>query len=164
MSAELMKSKFIRRPSVVCVAIISGPNARISFKFSCCFPWVICSDVFWIVESFSLTWDLMRAKISKRYSSYKSQPNVFWIFVLMFLTKLRLGFLKFWQLKFYPFFFVFVNIGPNGSENFKTLHLQQIAAKSFQTCPEFCSQWSSHKNLSFQFLTNFCSTISNWPL
>ncbi len=26
--------------------------------------------------SFSLTWDLMGAKISKRYSSYKSQPNV----------------------------------------------------------------------------------------
>ena len=35
-SAELMKSKFIRRPSVrpsvVCVAIVSEPNARISFK------------------------------------------------------------------------------------------------------------------------------------
>ena len=38
MSEELMKSKFVRRLSSVvrpsvCVAIISEPNARISFKF-----------------------------------------------------------------------------------------------------------------------------------
>ena len=32
MSAELMKSKFVRHPSVVRFAIISEPNARISFK------------------------------------------------------------------------------------------------------------------------------------
>ena len=32
--------------------------------------------------------------------------------------------------------FVFVNMGPNATENFKTL-LIQITAKSFQTCPEF---------------------------
>ncbi len=33
-------------------------------------------------------------------------------------------------------------MGTNGSENFKTL-LLQIAAKRFQTSPEFSSQWSS---------------------
>ncbi len=32
-SAELMKSKFVRRPSVVRDTIISEPNAWISFKF-----------------------------------------------------------------------------------------------------------------------------------
>ncbi len=40
-------------------------------------------------------------------------------------------------------FFIFVNMGPYGSENFKTLLLLQIAAKRFETCPEFSSQWSS---------------------
>ncbi len=38
---------------------------------------------------------------------------------------------------------IFVNMGPYGSENFKTLLLLQIAAKCFETCPEFSSQWSS---------------------
>ncbi len=40
-------------------------------------------------------------------------------------------------------FFVFVIMGPYGSENFKTLLLLQIAAESFQTFPEFSSQWFS---------------------
>ncbi len=34
------------------------------------------------------------------------------------------------------------NMGPKRSENVKTLPLLQIAALSFQTCPEFSSQWS----------------------
>ncbi len=46
-------------------------------------------------------------------------------------------------LNFNDFFFVFVNMGPYGRENFKTLLLLQIAAESFQTLPEFSSQWSS---------------------
>ncbi len=33
----------------------------------------------------------------------------------------------------------FINMGPYGSENFKTLLLLQIAAESFQTFPEFSS-------------------------
>ncbi len=41
------------------------------------------------------------------------------------------------------FFFVFVNMGPYGSENFQTLLLLQIAAENFQTFPECSSQWSS---------------------
>ncbi len=35
--------------------------------------------------------------------------------------------------------FVFINMGPYVSENFKTLLLLQIAAKSCQTFPEFSS-------------------------
>ena len=34
-------------------------------------------------------------------------------------------------------------LGPYGSQNFKTLHFLQIAAKIFQTCPKFSSRWSS---------------------
>ncbi len=36
-------------------------------------------------------------------------------------------------------------MGPYGSENFKTL-LLQIAAETFQTFPEFSSQWSSQND------------------
>ena len=39
--------------------------------------------------------------------------------------------------------FVFVTMGPHGSENFKALLLLQSAAKGFQTSPEFSFQWSS---------------------
>ena len=44
---------------------------------------------------------------------------------------------------FIRIFVVFINMGPYGSENFKPLLLLQIAAESFQTFPEFSSQWSS---------------------
>ncbi len=47
-------------------------------------------------------------------------------------------------------FFVFLNMGPYGSENFKTRLPLQIAAESFQTFPEFSSQWSS-QNLVWDF-------------
>ena len=62
-------------------------------NFGCWFCWAICSGVFAIFEnffffwifyesfSFSLTWDPMEAKISKRYSSYNSQPNAFKLFL-----------------------------------------------------------------------------------
>ncbi len=42
-------------------------------------------------------------------------------------------------LIFLRIFFVFVNMGPYGSENFKRLLLLQIAAESSQTFPEFSS-------------------------
>ncbi len=51
-------------------------------------------------------------------------------------------------------------MGPYGSENFKTLLLLQIAAESFQTLPEFSSQWSS-KNYFWDFL-NFYFAIFNY--
>ncbi len=130
MSAELKKSKFVWLPlSVVCVAIISEPNARISFKF-----WLLLHlghtlGLFWIFEKkkkiggafftniIHLTWDPMGEKKTECYS-YKSQLNFFnfsWMFFPMVLTKLHLG-----------FFFVFVNMRPYAlwSKNFKTLLLQ----------------------------------------
>ncbi len=58
---------------------------------------------------------------------------------------------------------------PNGSENFKTLLLLQIAAKSFETCPEFSSQWSSQSyvwdfwNFENWNFNKFVSFSSTWP-
>ncbi len=91
--------------SRVLLFIISRPSVRLWHRlslnfmhgflsnFSCGFPWAICPDVFFFfifkkkkIEfftifftnfSFSLTCDPMEAKISKRYSFYKSQPTVF---------------------------------------------------------------------------------------
>ncbi len=45
--------------------------------------------IFYEYFLFSLTWDPMGAKMSKRYSSYKSQPNV-----LKFVLNFSLLFLK----------------------------------------------------------------------
>ncbi len=86
MSAELMKSQFVRRLSVLQLSL--NLMHRFLSNFSCGFPWAIRSDVFLIFEkkfflifyeyfSFLLTWDPMGAEISKRYSSYKSQPKLF---------------------------------------------------------------------------------------
>ena len=50
-----------------------------------------------------------------------------------------LGFLTFWKLKFNEFVFVFVNMGPYGSQNFKAVFLLQIAAQRFETTPDFFS-------------------------
>ncbi len=44
-------------------------------------------------------------------------------------------------------FFVFVNMGPYGSKNFKTQLLLQIEDKSLETCPEFSSQRSTQNNV-----------------
>ncbi len=56
---------------------------------------------------------------------------------------------------------------PNRSENFKMLLLLQIAAKSFETCPECFPQWSLQdylvdlSNFEFPIFNNFFSKISN---
>ncbi len=69
------------RPSSVRLSvesIISEVIVWISFKFEL---WPYAQDFFYDCFSFSLTWDPMGAKISKRYSSYKSQPKVFKLFL-----------------------------------------------------------------------------------
>ncbi len=64
-----------------------------------------------------------------------------------------IGFLEFWVFDFSRvfFFFVFVNIGPCRSQNFKTPLLLQITFESFQAFSDFSSQWPSQK-YSFDFL------------
>ena len=84
MSAELMKSKFVRRPSVrpSVASIIFEVIAWMLSNFSCGFPWAICPDVLFIFD-------------------------------------------------FFRNFFVFVNMGPYGSQNIKRLLLPQISFESF---------------------------------
>ncbi len=64
--------------------------------------------LFFYIFSFSLTWDPMGAKISKRYSSYKSQPKVFKI-CLNFPPngpyKIMLGILEIMNFRFVSIFF-----------------------------------------------------------
>ena len=56
MSATLMKSKFVRRPSSVCRSSVLQlslyPMPGFLSNLSCCFPWAICWDVFWNFEIF----------------------------------------------------------------------------------------------------------------
>ncbi len=54
-------------------------------------------EILMIFFLFSLTWDPRGAKISKRYSSYKSQPNISYKHFLYFLPNgpHKRGFLKF---------------------------------------------------------------------
>ncbi len=108
----------------------------------------------------SIRWDPMGAK---RYSSYKSHPEVIKLF-LKFLPngphKTAFGSFEILKIEILMIlFFVFANMGPNGSENFKTLLLQS-ATESFQTFPEFSS--GPHKPtfgifeiLSLRFFTIF---------
>ena len=76
-----------------------------------------------------------------------SEANARMSFTFWFLFQLghTLGHvLNFWKTNdFLRLFVVFVNKETYGSKNFKTLCLLQIAAESFQTVPEFSSQWSS---------------------
>ncbi len=96
---EICPSSVVRRPSsVVRVAIISEPTARISFKFHLWllldhsqdlffyFKKKILGGIFYEYFSFLLTWDPMGVKISKRYSSYKSHPKAFKLFLNFLLN------------------------------------------------------------------------------
>ncbi len=74
---------------------------------------------------------------------------------------------EFWKKNFFDIlgiFFVFVNMGPYGSQNFKTLLLPQIAIEYFETSFEFPNN-RPHKVLfwifailSFWLLTNFLNS------
>ena len=137
------------RPPRVRVTIISESNARIAFKFYLWLPQVVRFGpvlIFWNEYfSFSLTWDPMGAKISKRYSSYKSKPKVFKLFLNFpangpHKTTFGIRNLENWILRI--FFSFSLTWDPMGMKIFKTLLLLQIANKSFQTCTEFFPQWS----------------------
>ena len=61
-------------------------------------------------------------------------------------------------------------MGSYGSENFKMLLLLQIATESFQTCPEFFSQWFSQNYIrdfwkfDFPIFNDFFWNFLNPPL
>ena len=174
MSAELIVWDFVHPLSVhpcrkylwtycmdffqILVVASPGPYARIFWIFE-----KKNFDFFYEYFLISLTWD----PISKRYSDDKLQPKVLKL-LLNFLPngpyRTTLGFLKFWKFKFQQILLIFNGMGPYGSDNFKTL-LLQIATKSFETRPEFSSQWSSQNYvgifeiLSFGFVTFFFPKI-----
>ncbi len=99
--------------------------------------------------SFSLTWDSMGAKIK----NITPPSNHFWFFFKLFLKFLLTGphkttVLDFWNFEFtifHDFFFVFVNMGPYWSQNFKTPLLPQNNFESFEAFPEFPSRWALQK-------------------
>ncbi len=106
-----MGSLFVVRPSVA--SIISEPIASIPFEILVVaspgpyagpiFEKTFKKNFFYEYFSFSLTWDPMGAKLSKSYSSCKSQPKAFKLF-LNFLTngphKTTFGIFEILKLKF----------------------------------------------------------------
>ncbi len=86
--------------------------------------------------------ELIESQFVRRLSSIR-RPSVH-VAIISKLNAQILGcFFNFWKIFFFLFFlrifFVSVNMGRYGSENFTTLLLLQIAAESFQTFPEFSS-------------------------
>ena len=169
-----MKSKFVRRLSVhLCHPLSLNLLHGFFFKFYFLLPLRHMSGrcffffffFFFRYFSFSLTLDSMGVKTSKRYSSLKSLLD-FSTLVLNFIHSGRhkstaFGFWKFWVYDCSQFFFVFVNMGPFWSKNFKTLLLPQITIKYFETSPDFFfnrphkSTFWMFKIVSFWFLASF---------
>ncbi len=158
MSAELMKSKFVRRPSVVrlwhrlSLKLLHGFLSNLS----CGFPWAIWLEGFFFFFWFCLRIFFMFVNIGP----YGSQNFKMLLLPQSLLNsfKLCLNFLlsgshnstilDFWNFDFFDFsgiLFVFVNMGPYGSQNFKTLLLPHITFELFQTFLNFLSQGSSQK-------------------
>ncbi len=113
------QSSWNRNSSVVRASSVVRLWHRLSLKllhgflsnFSCGFPWAICPDVcFSFLRkknseyfSFSVTWDPMGAKTSKRYSSLKSLLNPFKLFPNFLLIGPDKVVLDFWNLDFLIF-------------------------------------------------------------
>ncbi len=92
----------------------------------------------------------MGVKISKRHSSHSYDSffdqtfpkNSLW----QSSQKLLIGILKFQILKFLKKIEIFINMGPNGSCNFKTLLLLQLLFFLDQPFSK-CSLWQSSQKL-----------------
>ncbi len=72
------------------------------------------------------------------------EPNGWISFKFWFLLHLShtifflfLFFFIFFRISFSGFFFVYVNMGPYGNQNFKTLFLPPITFESFETFSEY---------------------------
>ncbi len=132
--------------------------------------WFSCRRFFALFDCQQSSWH-RNLSVVCRPSVVRPCVRPCWILVVASPVSYARTFLEFLKKNdFLRIFFVFVNIGPNGSENFKTLLLLQIAAKSFETCPEFSSQWSSQKyvrdfwNFEVLIFNDFFSKIANSPL
>ena len=140
MSAELMKSTSVWRPSVrrpsVCVINYLSLTFLHGFlsNFRCGFLWAICLQFFFIYKyfSFSLAWDPMGKKFQNATPLTNRSLNLSWIFFLMVLTNVQFGIFEILSLPFFLlFFFAFINMGPYRSKIFKTVLLPQITKVLF---------------------------------
>ncbi len=111
----------------------------------------------WLCQQSSWSWNLSVHRPSVRLW-HRLSLKLLHGFLSYVICHMPRCYFHFWKKKILNFF---VNMGPYRGENFKTLLLLQIAAKSFETCNEFSSQWSSQKYigdfwiLSFWFLIIF---------
>ncbi len=162
MSAELMKSKFVRRPSVhsSVASIISEATAWIAFKFQL---WLPLGHMprhffhFWkkkFLDFLGILFVFVNMGPYGRQNfktlllpqiSFESFQTFSEISSQWSSQEYCFGFLKFWVFDFSGILFVFVNMVPYGIQNFKTLLFPQITFDFFLTSPEFSSQWSSQK-------------------
>ncbi len=102
----------------------------------------------------------MQFKKKNHYFFYKSQPNPLKLLTNYLLSgphKTAFGIFEILKFEMLTNIFLFVNIGPNSNDNFNALPLLKTAAKHFQTCPEFSSQWSSQN-----YVGDF--SISEFPI
>ncbi len=151
MSTELMKSKFVRCPSVsqLSLYLMCGFLSNLS----CWFPWAICSN--WTFEKknthitilydvwfvFSLIWDSMQATFFKLLLNFLSNGPQKVICLW--------NFWKFENWNFKELFFVLVNVGPSENRNFKTLLRTNRSQKFSNLSWIFLNSW----NVEFAILT-----------
>ncbi len=121
--------------------------------------------IFYEYFSFSLTWDPMGAKISKRYSSYKLQPNVFKLF-LNFLPncphKTTFGIFEILKIEILMIFFSFsLTCDPMGVKISKRYSSYKSQLKAFKLFLNFLPN-GPHKTtfgifeiLKIEILMNF---------
>ncbi len=149
MSAELMKSKFVRRTSYVRPWTVCGIDYLWSYCMDCFQISVVASPepyaqtfFFFIFEKKNVFWFFRNFTPTSPSNLFWILSNVLWNYFSVVLTKVL-----FWifEILSFWFLFVFVNMGSYGSQNFKTLLLPQITFESFQTFSEFSSQWSWQK-------------------
>ncbi len=129
---------------------------RYKFRGGCKDLWLICrsSGVFssaWLYQQSS--WNLTSSVVRRPSSvcgidylrSYCMDLFQIQLWRPMGYMPRRFFFIILFFFYFLRIFFVFVNMGTYGSQNFKTLLLPQITFESFQTLSEISSQWSSQK-------------------
>ncbi len=176
MSTELMKSKFARRSSVVRLWQRLSLNLLHAFPshqiFGCCSPVPYARFFFFflILENMYFGFFLRISFVFIQHGS-KNFKKLFLLQLASENVQTLPDFFSQWSSQHYAWNFwkflkneilkIFFSLEPNGIENFNTLFLLQIAAKSFQTWPDFSSQWSSQKrngdfwNFDFPIFNDF---------
>ncbi len=138
------------RPSSVLAAIISVPNARISFQIWLLLPLGDTLERFWMFENF-LGDIFVFFKVHGTLWKQNFKTLLF-LQIAVESFKLPLNFVpndphkikQFWDFWKFDICFVFITMGPKGNKNFKMLLLLQITARSFETFLEFSTHWAQN--------------------